>query len=143
RRGRQRCRRQVRNGGDLEELQELPDALFRRPDAVETGEDLQVLPDGEIGRKGDIGGRKIDPLQDAPTLPGDVPSENASRAGSGRRQPEEQLNRRRLSRPVRPEETEDLPPPHFEGQPVYGQDVTEALGQALDLDDARAHGPTR
>jgi len=82
-------------------------------------------------------------LQDAPARACDVQPENASRPGSGRREAEQELDRRRLARPVRAEKTEDFPAADLEGQPIHGDDVAEPLGQALDLDHARGHDLTR
>jgi hypothetical protein len=64
-------------------------------------------------------------------------SEEPRVPGRRRRQTEQKLDRRRLSRPVGAEEPEDLASLSRERHVVDGGDAVEALGQMLDFEDDR------
>ncbi len=64
----------------------------------------------------------------------DVVPPHPRRAGVGRHVAGENPHRRRLAGAVRPEESEDLPLVHFEGDPLDRGPSAEGLGQVLDLD---------
>ena len=138
--GRERSRHAVPGLGDLEQLEERPDLLPRPPHAVEPREHVQVLVGREVEGQADVGGGEVDALQDRVSLARQVQAQDSRRACGRRGEAQQHLERGRLPRSVRAQETQDLPAVGLEGHAVHGDNGSEALGEARHLEDTFGHG---
>ena len=112
------------------------DQLGRRPrPSVETPEEVEHLGDRELR----VEGRGLEAHADAwlerVGATGDVDAQHADLAIIGCPKPLEDLDGRRLARPVRSEQPEDLAPGDVEVDAIDSLDIAVALGQATDADD--------
>jgi hypothetical protein len=126
----------VRPLGELDRLQQLrdqPAPPFGR-DAVELGEDEEILLDAELEVAGHGLGDDPDRAAHAVGLLADVeavhPGGALGRGDEGREHPDEGG----LSGAVGSEEAEDLPLLHREADPLDRGEGAEPLGQVLDVD---------
>ena len=69
-----------------------------------------------------------------------IQAEHADRSGSRRDHPQQHLNCGRLTGPVRPQETHDLPWPDLKRDAVHGGEVTKPLYQTLNFNNWKGHG---
>src|SRR5262249_47189785 len=97
----------------------------------------EVLADGQVRGERDVRGREVAPLQNLAAMRGERQTEDADLAGGRRRQAEQELDRRRLSGAVGPQEAEDLAARDGEGEAVDRREVAEAARQAGGLDGRR------
>jgi hypothetical protein len=117
-----RLRRPVRGVGEPEPLQELAHPVAPRSarEPVDHGLHLQVLPPGRICVEARLLAHDADRLADARSIADDVEARRACLAAVGAGEGGQDLDRRRLAGPVRPEQAEDRPDRDAEAEPVEG-----------------------
>jgi hypothetical protein len=136
---------------DLEQLLD-PAPLFARGDAVELGEVAEVVVAGEALVDAALAAEDVaDPLAHLVRLLDDVQPEHARAAGRRDQQRDQHLDRRRLARPVRAEQSEQLALGDLEVDPADGLDLERLAPhdtgrrlvcppQSLDLDRSHRAG---
>ena len=118
----------------------MPDPLEGRSDAVARrrlacrGQDLEVLPPGQVAVEAGLVDDGPDPGQRRGAVLGHGVAEQRHRAGVGVGQSQQHPDERGLARAVRAEVAEGAPPGDEELDAVHGDVVAEALGQPVGLD---------
>jgi hypothetical protein len=112
------------------------------PDAVELGEDGEVLAHGQALRQLDIGRAEVHPRQHAVAVLQDVDAEDPRLARGGQQHAEENGERRRLAGAVAAQERRDRARRHGEGEVFDRRHLAEALDEMRDLDGG-GHGLVR
>src|SRR5437879_581446 len=97
--------------------------------------DVHVLPRRELAVETRILEHDAEALADFRAMGGDVETVELERARRRMQQGGEHPDGRGLAGAVRPEERENLPGSHIEGDVVDGHDVPERLDDVLDADD--------
>ena len=121
---------------EADELGQLADprALVAGRDAVDVGEEAQVVEAGEPVVEAALAAEDVaDAAADLLRLPCDVEAEDPRLAGGGQQERGEDLDRRRLAGAVRPEQAEEL----------AGSDLEAEVDDRVDLADVPAHDPGR
>ena len=129
----------VRAGLEADRLERVPDSV-RVPDAVEPGEELEVLRHCQAQIEARSLGHHRDPLPDLdPIRRRERKARDDCRSGGWRDQRPEHAHRRRLARAVRAEEAEHLSRSDRERDVVDRDAVPEPLGEVLDRERRRLH----
>src|SRR5215208_5766990 len=103
-------------------------------DAAQPGEELEKPLSGHLVLQGELPRQIADPGPYLHTVFPDVQAEDLATATRGPQEPEQGPYRRGLARPVRPEETEDLPFLHGEIHILYApRFAAVGLGELLGL----------
>ena len=109
-------------------------------EAVGRAEEPEVLLHGQVEVEGELLAHVAEPRLPAVGVADDVePAEARHGAGRGREEARQHPDRRRLSGPVRAEESEDLPARNVEADAVDRREVAEAPRQGADGDGGVAH----
>ena len=85
------------------------------------GEEVEVLQPGEVAVEGNVLGQEGDALLGFQRILHDVDAVDHRRPLRGIDEPQDQVDRRRLARPVGPEEGEQLPSAYGQVEVVEGQ----------------------
>ena len=119
--------------GEVDRRQRLPDPRLRLCELVQSGEELEVLGDGETQVEAGVLGHHRDSLADLDAVRRvERQPRDTGRARGGGDQGGEHAHGRRLAGAVRAEEAEHLAGADAEGDVVDREPLTEPLRQVLD-----------
>src|SRR5437667_431573 len=138
---RERPHRVVPSLAQLELAQQRVDA---RPgnavgEAPQARGEEQVLSHRQVAVERGVLKHEPDAAPHGEALAHDVVSRNARGAAGGRKEGREQVNRRRLTGAVRPEQAEELSIPDLEVEPIESADRAEVLAEAAGVDRGGGH----
>ena len=108
--------------------------LLRVGEAVDAGDELQILLDGKVLIEAEALRHVADVALDLVALGQDVVAERRAPAAVRREQPAHHAQRRGLAGAVGAEEAVDLAAHHAHGQVAHHHLAVEGLGEAFDLD---------
>lgn len=121
--------------GDLHHFEEFGDAFFGFGDAVDFGEDEEVLPDEEVGGQGGVGGGEVGAAEDFDAVGLQFFAEGVEAAGGGEGEAEHAVHGGGLAGAVGTEQAEDLSAVELEAEFVQGFDAVELAGEVAGFED--------
>ena len=125
--------------GEAEGGEGVADRGARVGQAVEAGDEVEVLLDGQVLVERELLGHVADPVLDGPALGAEVVAEHLALALVEGEQAAHHADRRGLARAVRAEEADDLAAVDGHRHVVDDGAAAEALGQVADVDDGVGH----
>src|SRR5690606_28860747 len=124
---------------ELEPFEQLGPAPAVGGPAFVPGEDVDRLAPGELRPQAGVAGHVGESAVDGDGVAPRVPAEHLGGAGVGAEHAEEDADRRRLARAVRPEEAGDLTGRDREGEPVERTGGAEGLREVAGADGGLRH----